>query len=124
MVCWAWIMRISLSAMDYNRNPAPRTSFLMSRCLEAKDAMLMLNTYMETPLPFGYVHLISCLVNIQNIVMAVSTGFVVAQSLVDSQFYRIVEQVFALCVLTCLYQGILLISYVIADPLGDEELDS
>ncbi|CAK0788095.1 unnamed protein product [Prorocentrum cordatum] len=41
LVCWAWIMRICMSAMDYNRTAAPRTTEVMKRCLAAKDGMLV-----------------------------------------------------------------------------------
>jgi len=123
LVCWAWIMRICMSAMDYNRTAAPRTTEVMKRCLAAKDGMLVMNMYLDTPLPFGYVHLITLLVNVQNLVMALKSGFVFAQHFALAQHFAMAQQVVTLGVVVAVYQGILQIACVIANPFGDNILN-
>merc|ERR1712032_655149 len=108
--------------MDYNRTAAPRTSEVMKRCLAAKDGMMVMNMYLDTPLPFGYVHLITLLVNVQNLVMALKSGFVFAQAYAMGDHFVMVQQVVTLGVVVCLYQGILQIACVTANPFGDSIL--
>mmetsp|Transcript_114977 Transcript_114977/g.303600 ORF Transcript_114977/g.303600 Transcript_114977/m.303600 type:complete len:161 (+) Transcript_114977:3-485(+) len=112
-----------MSAMDYNRTAAPRTTEVMKRCLAAKDGMLVMNMYLDTPLPFGYVHLITLLVNVQNLVMALKSGFVFAQHFALAQHFAMAQQVVTLGVVVAVYQGILQIACVIANPFGDNILN-
>lgn len=123
MICWAWILRICLSALDYGHTPSPRTAAVMAQCVGAREGMATMNTYLDTQLPFGYVHLITLLVNLQNFTMAVKTGIIVAQAWSGRTWFVVAQQVLTLVVVVFLYQGILQISFVIADPFGDDILD-
>merc|ERR1719401_1016623 len=115
MVCWAWILRICMSSLDYNRTPAPRTSEVMKRCLAAKDGMLYMNMHFDTPLPFWYVHLISLLVNVQNLVMALKSGIIFAQAFALKDYFAMAQSFVSLTVLVGLYQGILKLTCVLAE---------
>jgi len=123
MMCWAWILRICLSAMDYNHTPHSRSSQVMRQCVMAREGMAVMNMYLDTQLPFGYVHLITLLVNVQNMMMGVKGGIVFAQALSAGMVFLMIEQVLTLVIIVFLYQGMLQISYVIADPFGDDILD-
>merc|ERR1740139_333968 len=113
MICWAWILRICLSAMDYDHTPPPRTAAVMGQCVMAREGMAVMNTYLDTQLPFGYVHLITLLVNVQNIVMAVKSGIVFAQAWSLSHSFDMAQQLISLVVIVMLYQGILQITLLV-----------
>jgi len=119
IICWAWILRICMSAMDYAKTPAPRTAMVMRECLVAKEGMTTMNMYLDTQLPFGYVHLMTLLVNLQNMVMTLKAGILFAQAFALGNTNLMLQQSVSCMVIVLLYQGILQISYVIADPFGD-----
>eukprot|EP00421_Protoceratium_reticulatum_P022141 CAMPEP_0168380066 /NCGR_PEP_ID=MMETSP0228-20121227/12167_1 /TAXON_ID=133427 /ORGANISM="Protoceratium reticulatum, Strain CCCM 535 (=CCMP 1889)" /LENGTH=395 /DNA_ID=CAMNT_0008393117 /DNA_START=24 /DNA_END=1208 /DNA_ORIENTATION=- len=123
MVIWAWIMRVCMSAMDHHLSPQPRTSAVMAQCLSARRGLATINTYLDTQLPFAYVHLITLLVNIQNLVFAAKTGLMFAVAIVHNDGFMMVQQGMS-CIIVCfIYQALLQISYVILDPFGDDVLD-
>merc|ERR1719491_1849152 len=104
MICWAWILRICLSAMDYNHSPHSRSARVMSQCVMAREGMAVMNMYLDTQLPFGYVHLITLLVNIQNMMMGVKGGIVFAQALASGMVFLMFEQFLTLVIVVFLYQ--------------------
>jgi len=120
IICWAWILRICMSAMDYAKTPAPRTAMVMKECLVAKEGMATMNMYLDTQLPFGYVHLMTLLVNVQNMVMTLKAGILFAQAYALGNTNLMVQQCISCLLIVLLYQGILQISYVIADPFGND----
>merc|ERR1719215_869040 len=98
MILWAWIMRVCVSAMDHNKSPAPRTSAVMAECVQAREGMATINTYLDTQLPFAYVHLITLLVNVQNIVLSAKCGVIFATAIPGQNVFVMVQQVIMLCI--------------------------
>jgi len=123
MILWAWIMRICVSAFDHNKSPAPRSGAVMAECIQAREGMATINTYLDTQLPFAYVHLITLLVNVQNIVISLKAGFVFATAIPGQEFFKMTQQVLTLILICFIYQALLQISYMILDPFGDDVLD-
>jgi len=123
MILWAWIMRVCVSAMDHNKSPAPRTSAVMAECVQAREGMATINTYLDTQLPFAYVHLITLLVNVQNIVVSVKGGIIFATSCPGRNYFVMVQQIVTVSLVCFIYQALLQISYMILDPFGDDVLD-
>lgn len=123
MACWAWIMRVAHVALQQSKAPPPRFAAIQNKCCSARDGIQTIHTYLHTQLPFAYVHLISFLVNTQNLVVAVKTGVVFAEAMRLGEPQRMVQQVLT-CVIVCLiYQGLLAISYMVHDPFGEDLLD-
>merc|ERR1712008_73541 len=81
MVVWAWIMHIITNAMDHDKTPVPSRQAVIVQCLHARDGMATMNMHLDTQLPFAYVHLITLLVNVQNLLMAVTSGLTLAKAL-------------------------------------------
>lgn len=120
---WVWILRLMDEAFKLVKAPAPRFAALMSRAMQARDGIQTIHTYLETQLPFAYVHLITLLVNLQNVVISVKAGVVFAVARADGDTQRMANQIF-MCILVCvIYQGLLIISYVVHDPFGEDLLD-
>mmetsp|Transcript_13918 Transcript_13918/g.43652 ORF Transcript_13918/g.43652 Transcript_13918/m.43652 type:complete len:412 (-) Transcript_13918:124-1359(-) len=123
MICWAWIMRICVAAMDHHKVPAARVGAVMAQCIMAREGMATINTYLDTQLPFAYVHLITLLVNVQNIVVAIKSGIIFATAIPGRNIFLMVQQVFTVITVCFIYQALLQISYMIMDPFGDDVLD-
>merc|ERR1719253_2267816 len=66
MVMWAWIARITNEAMLHCKGPEPYSNHLfvmLDICVKARRAIQTIHTYLQTPLPFAYVHLVAFLVD-------------------------------------------------------------
>jgi len=120
LTCWAWILRVSLSALDHCHIPEPRTAVVIDELMLAKQGITNINAYMDTQLPFGYVHLMTLLVNVQNFIMALKAGVLFADAISTSDVDLMVQQLVSTVVVAFIYQGFLQISYLIACPFGDE----
>mmetsp|Transcript_85817 Transcript_85817/g.199487 ORF Transcript_85817/g.199487 Transcript_85817/m.199487 type:complete len:417 (-) Transcript_85817:52-1302(-) len=123
MMLWVWIMRICVAAMDHHKSPAPRTAMIMTQCIGAREGMATINTYLDTQLPFAYVHLITLLVNVQNVMIAIKSGIIFATGIPSRDWFLMIQQFMTLCVVCFIYQALLQISYTIMDPFGDDILD-
>merc|ERR1719468_600244 len=123
MIMWAWIMHIITDAMDHNKTPAPSRQVVIGQCLAARDGMANINMYLDTQLPFAYVHLITLLVNVQNILMAIKSGLTFAKAIPEGKSFVCIQQVLSTAVIVFIYQALLTISYMIMDPFGDDVLD-
>jgi hypothetical protein len=123
IVMWSWILSACLEAMKRAKTPPPHFGAIQRECTAARVGIQTSHTYLTTQLPFAYVHLITFLVNVQNIVVAVKSGVVFAGAYYDNDASIMVNQVI-MCVTVCMiYQGLLAISYVIHDPFGEDVLD-
>lgn len=123
MVIWAWIMRICTSAMDHHKTPASRVNSVIQQCINAREGMATINTYLDTQLPFAYVHLITLLVNVQNLVISVKSGIIFATAIPEVNIFLMIQQALTLLIVCFIYQALLQISYMIMDPFGDDVLD-
>jgi len=123
MILWVWIMRISMSAMYHQKSPNPRIGAVLNECTKATDGMNTINEYMDTQLPFAYVHLITFLVNVQNIMLAINAGLKFATALPEMRYLMMFSQVAMVCAVCFLYQALLQITYIVMDPFGDDALD-
>merc|ERR1719265_236158 len=75
---WVWILRICGEGFDAAKLPPPRYNAIMAKAMQARDGIQTIHTYLDTQLPFAYVHLITLLVNLQNVVFAIKCGLVSA----------------------------------------------
>jgi len=123
MVIWAWIMHIITNAMDHDKTPVPSRQAVIGQCLHARDGMATINMHLDTQLPFAYVHLITLLVNLQNLLMAITAGLTLAAAIPGGEIFIIIQQVLSTSLICFCYQALLTISYTIEDPFGDDVLD-
>jgi len=126
MVMWAWIMRLCQETFESAQGPrphAPKLMLVFNQCINARNGIQTIHTYLKTQLPFAYVHLLTLLVNVNNVIVAVKCGvvFIVALSNEDPQTMG--YQLLMLLLVPVLYHGLLSISYVIQDPFGEDMLD-
>merc|ERR1712151_698197 len=79
---------------------------------------------MDTQLPFPYVHLITFIVNVQNLTLAVKCGAAFAVAMAQNNIEVMIGQVIIVLLVGTVYQGLLSISYVVQDPFGEDLLHS
>merc|ERR1719456_52248 len=94
-----------------------------AECVGARNGISLIWTYLRTQLPFAYVHLVTFLVNLNNLVVSVKCGMVLSMAIKAEAWSQCVNQVLFLFVVPPLYQGLLGISHVIHDPFGEDLLD-
>merc|ERR1712113_1326925 len=116
-------MKICLNALDHNRSIAPLSNHVMNECIKAREGMALINSHLDTQLPFAYVHLICFLVNLQNVVYAIVSGMQCSVSYAKGDSRSIIMQVISCMLIGIIYQAIFGITYVILDPFGDDVLD-
>jgi len=123
MVIWAWMMHAIIDAMDHDKTPVPSRTAVIQQCLNARDGMANINMYLDTQLPFAYVHLITLLVNVQNLLMGLKSGLTFAVAIPTNNTFVMLQQVLTTVIIVVIYQALLTISYMIMDPFGDDVLD-
>merc|ERR1719331_1631660 len=123
MVCWFWILRITDTAMSREKVNPPRIAAIATQCQAARNGIQTIHTYLETQLPFAYVHLIAMLVNLNNIVVCVICGVKLGEFHRTSNTFGILSMALQVLVVPTIYQGLLSISVVIYDPFGPDVLD-
>lgn len=126
MVMWAWIMRIAQETFESARGPRPHAPKLMAvfnQCIAARNGIQVIHTYLKTQLPFAYVHLLTLLVNVNNLVVSIKCGIVFIVALAKDDHQTMGYQFLMLMLVPVLYHGLLSISYVIQDPFGEDVLD-
>merc|ERR1712176_314195 len=123
MVMWAWILRICSSSMEHRKSPPGHISQVMVQCIAAREGMAVINQYLETQLPFAYVHFVTLLVNVQNMILALQAGINFAKAVSCLRISKMLQEVFACMLISFIYQALLQITYMIEDPFGDDVLD-
>lgn len=129
MSLWSWIMRICQENFKDAAGPPPHSIQLLQIfkiCLAARDGIQTINTYLQTQVPFSYVHLISLLVFLNNGILCMNCSAEVLVAIWGSDephWMRAFFQVVKLVLIPVLYQGLLGISYLILDPFGEDLLD-
>lgn len=117
---WAWIAQTC--RMGFEGLPPPNFNLIQQRCIMATQSIQLIDMFLCTQLPFAYVHLLTWLVHVQNLVVALNAGLVISQSY-DTDLQKCIMEVLLALVVCLIYQGLLSISYVIEDPFGDDLMD-
>lgn len=71
MVAWAWVGRAVREAQQRGVITGPFLGQMTQQVLKARDGIENIKTYLDTQLPFAYVHLITLMVSLTNF----ATGF-------------------------------------------------
>jgi len=116
---WSWILR--LCSFGFVGLPPPEYNVIQASCTQAKASIDNIYTYMQTQLPFAYVHLVACLTHVQNVLVAIHGGLMISLDFGGTEVWL---RELGMAVVVCLvYQGLLALTYVIENPFGDDLLD-
>jgi hypothetical protein len=122
-VMWTWIMVLAEKVMEEQAISPSKQRDIIAEVVKARNGIEKIITYMQSQLPFAYVHLVTLLVNMNNMIMALKCGMVMARQLKQENYMYAGCQLVFLFSVPLLYQGLLSVSYVIHDPFGEDLLD-
>jgi len=122
-VIWTWILLLATKVMEENAIAPSKHRDVIAQVVKSIDAIEKITTYLQSQLPFAYVHLVTLLVNLNNLVMAMKCGVVIAAQWEQKNYMYMGMQVIYLYTVPTLYQGLLSVSYIIHDPFGEDLLD-
>eukprot|EP00920_Eleutheroschizon_duboscqi_P010412 GHVT01024262.1.p1 GENE.GHVT01024262.1~~GHVT01024262.1.p1 ORF type:complete len:609 (+),score=151.28 GHVT01024262.1:265-1827(+) len=121
---WGWIMALvtDLETSGRIRNGAV-AGRLYAQCDKGREGAHVIWTYLTTQLPLSYVHIVGFVVKINNILMALSMGSLMALDIQDRQWVPLVSHVICVFIFPLLYSGVLIVGEEIANPFGDDSND-
>jgi predicted membrane chloride channel (bestrophin family) len=122
-ILWAWILRVCYESWMLEKRPPPMFGVIQDQICQARNGIQAANTYLDTPLPFPYVQLVTLLANITNIVVCIKCGMTFARGLRNADPVQCVVEVLFVVLVPFCYQGLLALTYIIFDPFGDDVLD-
>merc|ERR1719420_713333 len=81
MVMWAWNERLLLHACEENNIAWNIFVAMVQECCDARTGIQTIHTYLRTQIPFAYVHLITFIVNVNNVTNSSLCGMYIAIAL-------------------------------------------
>lgn len=120
---WSWILSLCTKVYEDQSIPPGKQRDIIQQVVIARNAISLIWTYLGTQLPFAYVHLVTFIVNINNVLASIKCGIVFMMALQQKSWVHAASQVIFLCLMPVLYQGILSVAYMIHDPFGEDLLD-
>jgi len=123
---WSW-MGSYVNFISYElkivRNPSRVVPKLLAKIVLGRRATQATSTYITSQVPMPYVHLISLLVNVFQVVIGLTTGVLAfgysKTNALDSAMVYV-----SLCIITCtMWQGVLELCEKISNPLGNDDVD-
>merc|ERR1712178_462379 len=85
-VMWTWIMLLATKVMEEQAISPSKQRDITAEVIKARDGIEKIIVYMQSQLPFAYVHLVTLLVNMNNIVMSLKCGVVMAGQLKEENY--------------------------------------
>jgi len=125
-ILWGWVLRLTHESFGEAVGPMPysiQCAKVAEICMTASSGFSVIEMHLNTALPFVYVHLITLLVDINNLVFLMKTAVVAAVAYHEADWKTFGSELVFCFMVPTLYRGLLAISYVIGDPFGDDVLD-
>mmetsp|Transcript_23100 Transcript_23100/g.41741 ORF Transcript_23100/g.41741 Transcript_23100/m.41741 type:complete len:561 (+) Transcript_23100:79-1761(+) len=120
---WCWMTCVATETMEMVKLPPPNMNILFNDLNAGIDGLHTVHQYLGTQLPFPYVHMITLLVDLHNIVIAVAAGMSFAVKLHEENPSACIIEVLRLLIVPTMYQGLLQICVFLSDPMGDDIID-
>lgn len=121
---WCWIQAMAAEVMEMMSVPPPNVNMLYQEIRLAMEGVHNVQHYIQTQLPFPYVHMITLLVNVNGLVISIVAGLRVAIAVEKGQTaLQIFVSASKLVAVPLMYQGMLQICVFLSDPFGDDIID-
>eukprot|EP00927_Polykrikos_kofoidii_P018697 TRINITY_DN1869_c0_g1_i3.p1 TRINITY_DN1869_c0_g1~~TRINITY_DN1869_c0_g1_i3.p1 ORF type:complete len:439 (-),score=61.20 TRINITY_DN1869_c0_g1_i3:87-1319(-) len=121
---WSWlacmITRLNRHGLV---NGAPHYTGLMNTIDDGRGGSNVMNSYLETPIPMSYVHLLGLMVKLHNIMVAMLMGILSAKHTAGGDYLGAFRTMFRAFFMSFLYNALLLINDDISDPFGGDISD-
>mmetsp|Transcript_49292 Transcript_49292/g.68486 ORF Transcript_49292/g.68486 Transcript_49292/m.68486 type:complete len:171 (+) Transcript_49292:474-986(+) len=120
---WTWIAHI-VADLDKKGKIKGEVmlNFLMERVNLGRSGAALIGAQLGTPIPLPYIHLMGILVKIHNGILGITLGFVLGCSWQESWSARVLLSI-KVFFIPLLYNAILLVNAVLADPFNGEVND-
>ncbi|CEM38007.1 unnamed protein product [Vitrella brassicaformis CCMP3155] len=120
---WAWVTAIIAHFDQQKKLPGPPiVNTLYATAARGRDGAAVILRAITCPLPLAYVHMISTIVKINNILIAIAFGFKITLNMHTRRLHWVlmVINLGVVFVIPFVYNGILAISQELSDPFGDD----
>ena len=115
MCIWAWVGHL---LSEYAQLPGEASKEAVKLVLDGRDATQTISTYVETPLPFSYIHIIVYIVRLANLILVLQAGMVTAKSIAEKSMNSVLVVTFQVLMVPAIYQGLLTMDRKLGNPLG------
>jgi len=121
---WSWLGNTvsQLNAQGLTNGP-PHYGSLMNTVDEGRHGANVVNSYLETPIPMAYVHLLGLMVKLHNVMVAILMGILSAKHAGFGDELGAFRTMFRAFFMPFLYNAILLINDDISDPFSGDISD-
>merc|ERR1719440_490716 len=85
-IMWTWIMLLASKVMEDQAISPSKQRDITAEIIKARNAIEKIITYLQTQLPFAYVHLVTLLVNLNNIINALKCGVIMAGQIQEKNY--------------------------------------
>eukprot|EP00927_Polykrikos_kofoidii_P018700 TRINITY_DN1869_c0_g3_i2.p1 TRINITY_DN1869_c0_g3~~TRINITY_DN1869_c0_g3_i2.p1 ORF type:complete len:394 (-),score=64.39 TRINITY_DN1869_c0_g3_i2:106-1287(-) len=121
---WSWLgaMVSQLNAQGLVAGP-PHYAGLMNTIDNGRGGSNVINSYLETPIPMAYVHILGLMVKLHNIMVAMLMGILSAKHMSGGDYLGAFRTMFRAFFMSFLYNALLLINDDISDPFGGDISD-
>jgi len=121
---WAWLgaMVSQLHSQSLVAGP-PHYAGLMNTVDEGRRGANVINSYLQTPIPMAYIHLLGLMVKLHNVMVAMLMGILCAKHATGGDELGAFRVLFRAFFMPFLYNSILLINDDIADPFSGDLSD-
>jgi hypothetical protein len=125
-ILWGWVLRLVHASFHDAHGPMPysiHVTKIADICMAASSGLSVIDMHLRTALPFVYVHMITLLVDINNMAFVVKAAVTGAVAQKEGDYSRLGSEILTCLMVPTLYRGLLSVSYAIFDPFGEDPLD-
>lgn len=121
---WTWIGALvsSLNSQGLTSGP-PHYASLMNTVDEGRGGANVINSYLETPIPMAYIHLLGFMVKLHNVMVAILMAVLSAKHTRAADELAAFRTMFRAFFMPFLYNAILLINDDVSDPFSGDLSD-
>lgn len=117
---WAWQTAIiGVLNAEGKIGSEPLLCLLLGRCSKGRSGAQVIATHLTVKVPMQYVHLLSLLVKVHNVVVAVIMGILFGAAARDGNTIICLQTFGRTCLLPMLFNAILLINAELSDPFDE-----
>mmetsp|Transcript_99419 Transcript_99419/g.278417 ORF Transcript_99419/g.278417 Transcript_99419/m.278417 type:complete len:283 (+) Transcript_99419:2-850(+) len=123
-VVWTWVGGLFYSLHRQGHIDSNMLPFFYSKVLDARGGIGATFAYLDTQMPFIYVHLLAVLVHAANVIVSIDAGISACHAVVlgpdEPSQPKPCVRLLQLCMQTFFYNAFLEIGRIFSDPLGTE----
>lgn len=122
-VLWCWMCGLGGEILEMMQIPPPNFNNFYTELRLGMEGISKLHEYLGTQLPFPYVHMITLMINVNNMLMALHAGFRCGVAWDREHMDACAVEMLQMMLVPLLYQGLLQVCVMLGDPLGEDIID-